>query len=46
VVPISSAYPLVTVVLAVALLHEKLSWFHVIALVAVLIGMIVIGITA
>jgi transporter family protein len=46
VVPISSAYPLVTVVLAVALLHEKLSWFHVIALVAVLIGLIVIGITA
>jgi len=46
VVPISSAYPLVTVVLAVALLHEKLSWLHVIALVAVLIGLIVIGITA
>jgi len=45
VVPISSAYPLVTVVLAVALLHEKLGWLHVIALVAVLIGLIVIGIT-
>ena len=45
VVPISSAYPLVTVILAVALLHEKLDRFHMFALVFVIIGLIVIGVT-
>ena len=45
VVPISSAYPLVTVILAVALLHEKLDRLHMVALVFVIIGLIVIGVT-
>jgi transporter family protein len=45
VVPISSAYPLVTVVLAVALLREKLDRLHVIALVFVIVGLTVIGLT-
>jgi transporter family protein len=45
VVPISSAYPLVTVVLAVALLHEKLDRLHVIALAFVIVGLTVIGLT-
>ncbi|TLN11859.1 hypothetical protein FDZ71_08985, partial [bacterium] len=45
VVPMSSAYPLVTVILAVALLHEKLDRLHVLALVFIIIGLIVIGIT-
>ena len=45
VVPISSAYPLVTVILAVALLHEKLDRLHMIALVFVIIGLIMIGVT-
>jgi transporter family protein len=45
VVPISSAYPLVTAILAVALLREKLDRLHVVALVFVIIGLIVIGIT-
>ena len=45
VVPISCAYPLVTVILAVALLHEKLDRFHMMALVLVIIGLIGIGTT-
>jgi len=45
VVPISSAYPLVTVMLAVALLREKLNRLHMIALVFVIIGLILIAIT-
>ena len=45
VVPISSAYPLVTVILAVALLHEKLDHFHIVALVFVIIGLIAIAVT-
>jgi len=45
VVPISSAYPLVTVMLAVALLHEKLDRLHMIALIFIIIGLIMIGIT-
>jgi len=40
---ISSAYPLVTVILAVGLLHEKLNKLHVIALVFVILGLIGIG---
>ena len=46
VVPISSAYPLVTVMLAVALLHEKLDRLHMIALIFVIIGLVMIGITS
>ena len=46
VVPISSAYPLVTVILAVGLLREKLSRLHMIALVCVIIGLIMIAITS
>jgi len=45
VVPISGAYPLVTVVLAVALLREKLDRLHVIALAFVIVGLTVIGLT-
>jgi transporter family protein len=45
VVPISSAYPLVTVVLAVGLLRERLDRIHVIALAFVIIGLTMIGIT-
>jgi transporter family protein len=45
VVPISSAYPLVTVILAVALLHERLDRLHVIALAFIIIGLTVIGTT-
>ena len=44
VVPISGAYPLVTVILAVALLREKLDRIHVIALALVIIGLTMIGI--
>ena len=44
VVPISSACQLVTVILAVALLHEKLDPLHVVALTFVIIGLMVIGI--
>jgi transporter family protein len=46
VIPISSAYPLVTVLLAVGLLHEKLGRVHVIALFFVIVGLILIGITS
>lgn len=46
IVPISSAYPLVTVILAVALLREKLDRLHVIALVSVVIGLIMIGLSS
>ena len=45
VVPISSAYPLVTAILAVALLHEKLGRLHTVALGVVVIGLVSIGIT-
>jgi transporter family protein len=45
VVPISSAYPLVTVILAVALLRERLDHIHVLALAFIIIGLTMIGIT-
>lgn len=45
VVPISSAYPLVTVILAVALLHERLNRLHIPALIAVVSGLVLIGLT-
>jgi transporter family protein len=43
VIPISAAYPLVTVILAVLLLHEKLRRLDILALSFILIGLIVIG---
>jgi transporter family protein len=43
VIPISAAYPLVTVMLALLLLHEKLRRLQMIALSFILIGLIVIG---
>ncbi len=45
VVPISSAYPLVTVVLAVAFLREKLNSFHIVALAIVGAGLVLVGMT-
>lgn len=45
VVPVSSAYPVVTVLLAIALLHEKLSRRQTVALVFTLIGLMMIGAT-
>jgi len=45
VVPISSAYPIVTVVLAIALLREKIDLVHAAALCGVLAGLILLGIT-
>jgi len=46
VVPISSAYPLVTVALAITLLGEKLNRLQTIALAVLLIGLITIGVTS
>ena len=43
VVPISAAYPLVTVTLAVLLLKEKLNWFQLVALLSVVIGLVILG---
>ena len=43
VVPISSAYPLVTVVMAVAFLREKINRFHIAALVVVGASLILVG---
>ncbi|OGS55269.1 MAG: hypothetical protein A3K60_05040 [Euryarchaeota archaeon RBG_19FT_COMBO_56_21] len=45
VVPISSAYPIVTAVLAVALLKEKVSMLHLLALGVVVSGLMMIGLT-
>jgi len=45
VVPISSAYPLVTVILALALLREKISVLQGIALAVVVCGLVAIGAT-
>ena len=46
VVPISSAYPLVTVAVAIFLLGEKLNRIQIVALAFILIGLITIGITS
>ncbi|HUK51466.1 MAG TPA: EamA family transporter [Terriglobales bacterium] len=46
VVPVSSAYPLVTIVVAILLLGEKLNRIQLIALVFVLIGIVTIGMTS
>jgi bacterial/archaeal transporter family protein len=45
VVPISSAYPLVTVAMAVAFLREKLNRYNLIALAVVVVGLVLIGLT-
>lgn len=45
VVPISSAYPLVTVILALALLKEKVSALQIVALAIVVVGLMMIGAT-
>ena len=45
VVPISSAYPLVTIIMAVTLLREKLNRLHMLALAFVVIGLVLIGVT-
>jgi transporter family protein len=45
VVPVSSAYPVVTVLLAVALLHERLTTRQTIALVFTLIGLMLVAVT-
>ncbi|HEX9908242.1 MAG TPA: EamA family transporter [Thermoplasmata archaeon] len=45
VVPIASAYPIVTIVLAVGLLRERIDWPQVAALAAVVAGLVLIGIT-
>lgn len=45
VVPISSAYPLVTIVLAVVLLREKVSIVQAVALAVVVAGLVMIGLT-
>lgn len=45
VVPISSSYPLITVVMAVALLRERLAKIHFAALGVVVVGLVMIGLT-
>ncbi len=45
VVPISSSYPLITIVMAVALLRERLARFHFVALGTVVAGLVLIGLT-
>ncbi len=45
VVPISSAYPLVTVLLAVGLLNEKIGRLQATALAVVVLGLVMIGLT-
>jgi len=45
VVPISSAYPLVTIVLAVMLLREKIDLVHMTALAGVVAGLVLLGVT-
>jgi len=45
VVPISSAYPVVTIVLAIAVLKERVHRLHLVPLALVVLGLIMIGIT-
>jgi len=45
VVPISSAYPLITVVIAMALLKERISRGQMVALAAVVVGLVLVGMT-
>lgn len=45
VVPTSSAYPIVTVVLAIAVLKEKLDRMHALALACVILGLLLMAVT-
>ncbi len=45
VVPVTSAYPIATALLAVAFLKEKVSWPQTAALVFVVVGLVMIGMT-
>lgn len=45
VVPVTSAYPIVTALLAVAVLKERITWHHTTALVVVVAGLVMIGIS-
>ena len=45
VVPISSAYPVITVILAIAFLKEKIHWIHFGPLAMVVAGLVMIGLT-
>lgn len=45
VVPISSAYPVITVILAVALLKERIDKLHLVPLAMVIVGLVMIGMT-
>ncbi|MEW5748002.1 MAG: EamA family transporter [Candidatus Thermoplasmatota archaeon] len=45
VVPVTSAYPIVTALLAVAVLKERVRWPQAVALVVVVAGLVMIGIT-
>jgi len=45
VVPISSAYPIVTVVLAIAFLRERINRLHASSLGVVVLGLLLIGVT-
>lgn len=45
VVPVTSAYPIVTAMIAVAVLKERVSWPQALALLTVVSGLVMIGIT-
>ncbi len=45
VVPISSAYPVITVILAIAFLRERISRAHIVPLAVVIVGLVLIGLT-
>mgnify|MGYP001036303550 CR=1 FL=1 len=45
VVPVTSAYPIATALLAVAFLKERVTWPQAVALVVVVAGLVMIGIT-
>lgn len=46
VVPISSAYPIVTVLLAIAVLKERLNWVQAASVAAIATGLVLIGLSA
>lgn len=45
VVPVTSAYPIITALVAVALLKERVSWVQGVALVVVVAGLVMVGLT-
>ncbi len=45
VVPISSAYPVITVILAIAFLKERIHRVHIVPLAMVILGLVMIGLT-